>query len=63
MNGLLEETIIQQKVLRRIPMREGGGEEDHILSQTLFKRKNREATKELLANLDNEIDLRYEKPE
>ncbi|KAF3635722.1 hypothetical protein FXO37_25845 [Capsicum annuum] len=55
---LLEETIIQKKVLGRIPVLEGGGGEDHISSQALFKRKHREASRELLANLANEIDLR-----
>ncbi|KAF3667749.1 hypothetical protein FXO38_08445 [Capsicum annuum] len=40
-DGLLEETIIQQKVFGRIPIREGGGE-GHITSQTLFKRKHME---------------------
>ena len=61
MDGLLEEPFIQQKMLERIPVREGGGRESHISSQTLFKRKHREESKELLANLANEIDLRDEK--
>ncbi|PHT36123.1 hypothetical protein CQW23_23823 [Capsicum baccatum] len=47
MDGFLEERLfIQQKALRRIPVREGGGREGHISSQTFFKRKHREAKKE-----------------
>ena len=58
MDGLLMEIFIQQKVLGRIPVREGGGGEVYISSQTLFKRKHRGASKEILANLANEIDMR-----
>ena len=44
-------------------MREGGGREDHISTQTLLKEKHWKASKELLGNLTNEIDLRDEKTE
>ncbi len=58
MNGLVEKTFLQQKVVGRIPMHEGGSGEGHTSFQTLFKRKHRVGIKEVLVNLSNEIDMR-----